>query len=425
MDAAEFEIFKKLTGRSERPEGDFRTAWILAGRRSGKSFISAVILCYLAIFRKWEKGKHGTLMLLATDREQSRVVFKYCCDILELPILKTYVKRILIEEIEFRNGLTISIHTCSYKNIRGRRVLAVVCDEIVFWSREVSDPQEIIRALKPSLFENPDSLLLAISSVYARFGVAYDVYTEAFGKEEKDRIVYRAGTLDLNPTYPAAVVEAELAADPAGASAEYLSEFRSDRESYLSADVIEAAVIPGRFELEPQKKISYVAFYDGSGGSRDSAVLAITHKEASGLVVLDLVREQRPPFSPDVIIESHAEIVKSYGLREITGDRYSGGWIVDSFKKHGITYKNSELTKSEIYLAFIPLMMAGRVELLDNDRMLRQLQQLERKTGGKKDSVDHPAAGHDDCINAASGACVLTVERKNKPYFGFSDGPMY
>ena len=425
MDAAEFGIFKLLTGRSEKPKGDFRTAWILAGRRSGKSFISAIILVYLAIFRKWKKARHGVLMCLATDREQAKVVFKYCIDILELPILKTYVKRILSEEIEFRSGLSISIHTCSYRNIRGRRILAVVCDEIVFWSRELSDPQEVIRALKPSLFENPDSLLLAISTVYARFGIAYDVYTEGFGKEEKDRVVYRAGTADLNPCYPKEIIEQELTSDPAGASAEYLSEFRSDRESYLSSDVIDAAIVADRFELEFRKKVVYFAFCDPSGGSRDAMTLAIAHKEETGLIVLDCIREVRPPFNPDLVTKDFSDVVKSYGLKKVTGDRYSGEWVKQSFRNNDIVYGNSELTKSELYLAFIPLMMAKRIELLDNDRMLRQLRQLERKTGGTKDVVDHPSGGFDDAINAASGACVLASGRKEEAYFGVSDGPMY
>lgn len=425
MDDAEFEIFKRLTGREERPESQFKTAWILAGRRSGKSFISAIILIYLAIFRKWKKGKHGVLMCLATDKAQAQVVFKYCCDLLELPILKPYVSRILAEEIEMKNGLTISIHVCSYRSIRGRRILACVADEVTFWTREISDPQEVIRALKPALFENPDSLLLAISTVYARYGITFDVFAEGYGKDEKDRVIFKAGTADLNPCYPAEVIEAELAADPAGASAEYLSEFRSDRESYLSGDVIDAAIVPDRFELEPQKKIQYRAFVDPSGGSRDSMTLGIAHREGKGAVVLDCLREARPPFNPDLVVKDFALIVKSYGLHSVTGDRYSGEWVKQAFRNHGVEYKNAELTKSELYLAFIPLAMAKRVELLDNERMLRQLRQLERKVGGSRDVVDHPAGSFDDLINSAAGACVQAAGRKSGSYFAVSKRPMY
>jgi len=421
MDDAEFEIFKKLTGREERPGSQFKTVWVLAGRRSGKSFISAIILVYLAIFRRWKKGKHGVLMCLATDKAQAQTVFKYACDLLELPVLKPYVSRILAEEIEMKNGLALSIHACSYRSIRGRRILAVVCDEITFWTREISDSQEVIRALKPALFENPDSLLLAISTVYARYGITFDVFAEGYGKDEGDRVIFRAGTLDLNPTYPAEVIEAELAADPSGAAAEYLSEFRSDRESYLPAQIIEAAIVPDRFELESQKKIQYFAFVDPSGGSRDSMTLGIAHREGKGAIVLDCLRETRPPFNPDLITKDFALIVKSYGLHSVTGDRYSGEWVKQSFRNHGVEYRNAELTKSELYLAFIPLAMAKRVELLSNDRMLMQLRQLERRTGGAKDIVDHPVGGHDDLINAAAGALVLAAEEKEGGYFAVAE----
>src|SRR5262249_5708609 len=51
---------------------------------------------------------------------------------------------------------------------------------------------------------------------------------------------------------------------------------------------------------------------------------------------------------------------------------------------------------------------SGRVELLDNARLVSQLCSLERKTSRiGKDSVDHPPGQHDDVINAASGALVL------------------
>ena len=50
--------------------------------------------------------------------------------------------------------------------------------------------------------------------------------------------------------------------------------------------------------------------------------------------------------------------------------------------------------------------MAG---LVDDDRLVRQLIGLERRTGRGtgRDIIDHPPGAHDDLANAAAGALVM------------------
>ncbi|MCJ7587343.1 MAG: hypothetical protein MUQ00_05495 [Candidatus Aminicenantes bacterium] len=81
---------------------------------------------------------------------------------------------------------------------------------------------------------------------------------------------------------------------------------------------------------------------------------------------------------------------------------------VQAFSKQGIIYKNSERNKSEIYGEFLPLVMQGRVELLDNKQQAAEFRQLEQRTGrgSGKDSIDHPPGLHDDTANAGAGGAV-------------------
>jgi hypothetical protein len=53
--------------------------------------------------------------------------------------------------------------------------------------------------------------------------------------------------------------------------------------------------------------------------------LAITHREGDKVVV-DAVRERRPPFSPDDVVIEFAATLKSYGVGTVQGDRYGGEW---------------------------------------------------------------------------------------------------
>jgi hypothetical protein len=193
------------------------------------------------------------------------------------------------------------------------------------------------------------------------------------------------------------------------AAAEYGAEFRTDVETFVAREIVEAAVVPGRHELPPVSTNSYVAFVDPSGGSADAFTLAIAHADGDR-GVLDAVRERRPPFSPDDVCAEFSALLKSYGVSEVHGDRYAGEWPRERFRAHGVEYVPAEKPKSDIYRDLLPILNAHRAELLDAPRLLAQLCGLERRTArGGRDSIDHGPCGHDDVENACAGALVRTV----------------
>jgi hypothetical protein len=129
-------------------------------------------------------------------------------------------------------------------------------------------------------------------------------------------------------------------------------------------------------------------------------------------VFLDCLREMRPPFAPSAVVENFVQVLRAYQCWTVRGDRWAGEWVREPLLTHGVSYELSELSKSEIYQAFMPMMNSGTVALLDNDRLERQLVALERKVSrGGRDSIDHPPGGHDDLANVAAGACLIALER--------------
>jgi len=211
----------------------------------------------------------------------------------------------------------------------------------------------------------------------------------------------------MNPAVPQAIIDRAIERDPASAAAEYLAEFRSDIEGYITREVVEAATVPGRYELPPASSCTYAAFVDPSGGSSDSMTLAIAHRDHQGHGILDALREVRPPFSPDSVVREFAVLLRSYGIYEITGDRYAGEWPRERFREHGIDYEPAERPKSDLYRDFLPILNSGRAELLDHVRLSAQLVSLERRTArGSRDSIDHPPGAHDDVANATAGVLV-------------------
>ena len=197
---------------------------------------------------------------------------------------------------------------------------------------------------------------------------------------------------------------------PSGLSAEYGAQFRRDLEAFVSREVVAACTIPDRRELPWCWNETYTAFVDPSGGSQDSFTLAIAHRDQDGRGILDVVREVRPPFSPDGVVADFCELLAAYRVHTVHGDRYGGEWPRERFARHGVTYQPSEKAKNEIYATLLPLLNSHRVELLDDRRLASQLLGLERRTSrGGRDSIDHGLRAHDDVINAAAGALVLAA----------------
>lgn len=122
--------------------------------------------------------------------------------------------------------------------------------------------------------------------------------------------------------------------------------------------------------------------------------------------VVDVLRERKPPFSPEHVVGEFATLLKSYGVSQISGDRFANVWPVEVFAKVGMTYEQNAEPKSTLYTNMPPL-LNSRVELLDEPRSIAQLCSLERRTArGGRNSIDHPPGGHDDLINAVAGVAV-------------------
>jgi hypothetical protein len=416
-------IYRYHTGRSEPPLKAARYAELVVGRRGGKSRILALIATYLACVLDHSAfivpGETLVVAIIAKDRQQAKVILGYIAGFLRsIPLFEEMIQDELAESLYLSNKVSIEVHTASLAAPRGRTFLAVLADECAFWpvSGDNANPDvEVINAVRPGLSTIPYSLLLLASSPYAKRGVLYTNYAKYFGKDDAPVLVWQGTTEEMNSSLIGDPLIAEMyLEDSDRASAEFGAVFRPDIVAWVTREAIEAVIAHGVRELPPGGGITYYAHTDPSGGSADSMSIAIGHCEASGIAVLDAVREFRPPFSPDSVVEECAALLKSYGVSRVTGDAYAGEWPRERFASHGITYDVSTRNKSAIYGEFLPALNAQRVRLLDLPRLTGQLVGLERRTArGGRDSIDHAPGAHDDVANAVCGVLVnLIADRR-------------
>lgn len=437
---ADLEFIKKHCGYDDeslkhlrRRTRAHKEVFLIVGRRGGKSFFIAINAVYLATCKDWRDqlgiGEKGYVLIVANDRTQARIIKRYISGILNLnPKLKKYIEKETVDEIHLKNNIVIAIKTASFRGLRGWTCVAVILEEVAFYrSEESANPDtEIYAAVKPTLMSVKGSILYGIGTPYMKRGLLHNKHQKGYGKLG-DPLILVAPSIVMNPTLSQEDIDEELRNDPEAARAEWLAMFRSDLSQFMPQSAVENCVISGRLSLPYiGDLVKYKCFIDAAGGSgKDSFTLAIAHKEKSGLVILDHLREIHPPFVPSSAVSELAGVMSQYRIRSATADRYGSEWVREAFRDHGISIKNSELTKSEIYLEFLPMILNGQVELLDDKRLVGQLANLERRTRtGGKDSVDHGLGLHDDCANSCAGICVIAAKHA-KAYFKLSSVDMY
>nr|BDD48218.1 hypothetical protein 1 [bacterium] len=326
LTAEQQQIVTKHTGRDTFPREPFRGAWLIVGRRGGKSFMLALIAAYLAAFRDFrpylQRGEVATIAIIAADRRQARTIRRYVEGFFtHIPMLKQLVLSMTNDGVVLNRQVVIEVHTCSFRTVRGYTLAAALCDEAAFWRDDTSanPDKEVIAALRPGLGNIPESMLLVASTPYAKRGIVWDAFRRCHGSEKQGSdLVWKATTLEMNPTFDASIITTALEDDESAARAEYLAEFRNDVESFVAAEAVDACVEPDVHERGFDSQHRYVAFVDPSGGTNDSMTLAIGHAE-SETVIVDVLREMRAPFSPEDVVSEFVETLYAYRVRSLQG----------------------------------------------------------------------------------------------------------
>jgi hypothetical protein len=274
LSLAERIIFTKLTDRSREPGERADEIVVIAGRRSGKSLMIAVLICFIACLCDHSgvlaPGEKGVVLCLAPTARQALIVLDYVVGVLEAsPLLSKLIKLKTQDSIELSNGIVIEVRPASFRGVRGVTTVAVVVDEGAFLFDESSgsaNPDSaIIDAVKPSL-ATTNGMLAIISSPWARRGYVYESWERNFGdRGDKLVLVARGDSRSFNPSLSKRIVDRAFAKDPIAAATEYGAQWRSDVVAFLSREAVMAYVKAGVREIPPVPWQVYIGFVDPAG----------------------------------------------------------------------------------------------------------------------------------------------------------------
>ncbi len=438
LDDEEFALYKQCTGRQTPPEQALKQVLAIVGRRGGKSWTVAIDGCYMALFRDYapylNPGEMGHIVILAKDRRQAQVIFRYVKMILTSnPMFNRHVVKVLAESIELDNRIIVEVLTADVGGVRGRTIVACILDELAFWNSEGTNPaDEIIQALEPSMATIPNSTLLGISSPYGKFGPLYETHERYYGKDDPEVLVWKAPTRVMNPTISQKIIDSAMRRDAESAQTEWLAEFRSNVSTFLSPERIEACVVQDRFQLPVEHKFTYQAAID-AGFKSDAFVLTVGHMDRGrNLMVVDVIEGFEPeskdnPVELDVVLDRLVELKQEYALSSVTGDQFASEPIRQALRRRGVHFQETSWTtsyKKRIYGGLKTLIHEGRIELLDHKKLIKELKSLEQRcmpsgqvqighprlTGYSDDYASALALLADRCINRQLGGASVFGE---------------
>jgi hypothetical protein len=413
----DIEFFSKCTRRTRWPTKPAKIIIAIIGRRGMKSSNASMKASKDAIGKhSLARGEWCTIALVDPTRVQARINRDYISGYFhESPYLKSLVVGETNDTITLKNRTRIIVLTSDFKSVRGFACKLVILDEACFLGSEgARSDTECVRALLPSL-ATLDGTLLVFSSPHGKWGYVWEQYQKYFGVDDPNTLIWQGSSVLMNPQLDKAMVDLAMEQDPQGGKSEWLALFRDDVDQFLSLEIIERVIIPGRIELPYTQKFSYSGFTDPSGGGPDAFCLAIGHSE-NGKAVQDVLRTRRG--DPHEIVKEYSELLKKYSLHEVTGDRYSGSWCSEAFTRETIRYIPSGLNKSEIFLAALPYITSQMVELIDSKELIKELRLLERRTSATgKDIISHPQSmgggvPHDDLANVSCGLIASLLSGK-------------
>jgi hypothetical protein len=291
LNPAELEVFREVAGGRDPPPGPVKQFWACVGRGGGKDSVASAIVTAAALVdyrKKLRRGERATCLLLAQDRDAAAICRGYVvAHFRATPELAAMIVAETRDGLALDNGCDIVIGANTFRGVRGKTLACVVMDEVSFWrdERSANPDVEVFRAVKPGLMRLPGSVLVCISTPYAKRGLMWSAFREHYGRSDPRVLFVKGTSLQFNPTLDAAEIASEYAADPEAARAEYGAEFRDDLSSYIDAALIEGLVDVGVTVRPWVTGVSYFAFVDAASGTgQDSFTCAIGHVDAEGRV---------------------------------------------------------------------------------------------------------------------------------------------
>ena len=273
--------------------------WAL-GRRSGKTFMSAVAAVYMCFvqdeffIKKVRKGEKWYIIAVANDLGQSKIALDNIRQLILNSPFNQEITRETSLDIEISNGCVFQAIPASARASRGKAVVAILQDELAFSIEGDMNrgAEAMYNALSPSIAQfGKYGKIIELSSPWLTSGLFFDHFKQAESGDFPGMEARQIPTWEINPSLPYGCdfLERARKKDEESFQIEFGAQFRRNNSVLVAPEIVDIAVNKERNVLLPNREYmgTYVLALDPArgGAGRDSYVACIVHYEGEQLVV--------------------------------------------------------------------------------------------------------------------------------------------
>ena len=201
----------RCTQRDAPDPRGYNEAWLICGRRSGKSRMLSTAAVYLAtLYCDWRKylatGERAKIMVVSQDRGQAKVVLDYskaCCTGADAGAADRERDR---PSISLTNSTVIEVNAASMRSTRGFTLVGAILDELAFFPVDEASAEpdvEIFNAIRPGSRQRAGKHpAVRQLSAFAPWG-AVGCLQEALRRRRQQGVVLAGRDANYEPELPA------------------------------------------------------------------------------------------------------------------------------------------------------------------------------------------------------------------------------
>lgn len=431
MTEAGYLRFLYSEGRANIAEVDHerRELVLSIGRRSGKTYIAAIIAGYETYklilkgnpqeYYGLPPGNNIQIISVATGKDQAGLLyqevsshFRNCGFFSPYTAnnTQTYARFQTPKDVE-RYGryvddatakatLKVTFMSCIAQGLRGAGNIVVILDEMAHFTEESgsSSAESVYKAVTPSMatfshkdpknYKRPigdvEARIIAISSPLGKQGMFYKLFQQGMkgGRGSGNMLCIEAPTWEVNPTLPASAFESEYMKDATSFFTEFGGRFTDRTRGYLDRpqdlfDCIDPTHRPG--QAIPARRPHFIAIDLALKG--DATAVAIGHLESSErgpVIVLDLIDQMKAgegkyenvdTLNFEEVADWIQRLSKKYFIAHGVIDQHAGIPFEQALAKRGLHQIQrthfTDVINSEVYKNFKDMMWDKRLVLYD------------------------------------------------------------
>jgi hypothetical protein len=398
--------------------------WAL-GRRSGKTLTGAIAGVHNALLRPDLDGlvrrrERRYVVSIANSLRQARLFVSSALSIVEAsPLLQRQVESSSLDEVVFRNGVTLAAFPCTSRGVRGWPISLLFLDEFAHFYDETEGPaaaERVFAAASPSVAQFGGlGRVVASSTPFGSDGLFADLFQRVTRGELEDAVAHHATSAEANPTLSAEWLGQQRLVLGEEFRSEYEADFVAGGSAFFDEESIRAAVVE-RDELPGDALVrGWVAGLDPAFSSDPFGVAIVGEDMAQlGRLVVGAVRAWKPSRKrvsldegrrvEDEVLAEVAELCRRYGARAVT-DQHRAAGVVDRLRRLGVSVRSEAMTaesKTAIFRELRARLNAREIELYPHPQLLAELRRVRSRFTAQKAQVWIPRTGgsHGDLAQA-------------------------